>query len=162
MPQTQAYFGNEKPNMGLFFYSKKVGSHCQLYQLDQPDPLNFPIKPDQARLKGVYKISFWLQTLDYPNLYASFTQTQIDQLDLCSIAARSLPDKISLRSDITRVEVGKIGYNILKNIRVGSARGMPNEEDLHHHSWSLIPTEPDQYPIARSGLIELIGSAVGT
>ena len=28
----------------------KAGSHCRSDQLHQPDPLNFPIKPDQAQL----------------------------------------------------------------------------------------------------------------
>jgi len=39
---------------------------------------------------------------------------------------------------------------------------MPTKEDRHDHSQSVIPTEPDQYPIVLLGLIELIGSAVGT
>jgi len=34
-----------------------VCSHCRSDQLDHPDPLNSPIKPDQARLKGVYMTS---------------------------------------------------------------------------------------------------------
>ena len=51
-----------------------------------------------------------LQTLDYPEIYVSFKRPQLDQLDLCSIAARSSTDQIGLRSDITRVKVGKIGY----------------------------------------------------
>ena len=35
----------------------KVASHCRSDQLDYPDPQNFLIKPDQARLKGVYRTS---------------------------------------------------------------------------------------------------------
>jgi len=34
-----------------------VGSHCRSDQLNQPDPLNFLIKPDQAWLKFVYTTS---------------------------------------------------------------------------------------------------------
>ena len=45
------------------------------------------------------------QTLDYPELYAIFTRSQLDQLDLCSSAARSGCDRI-----ITRVKVGMTGY----------------------------------------------------
>jgi len=51
-----------------------------------------------------------LQTLDYPEICVSFKPPQLDQLDLCLIAARSSTDQIGLRSDITRVKVGKIGY----------------------------------------------------
>ena len=31
----------------------KMGSHYRSDQLDHPGPLNYPIQPDQARLKGV-------------------------------------------------------------------------------------------------------------
>jgi len=38
---------------------------------------------------------------------------------------------------------------------------MLTKVDLPDHSRSIMPTDPDQYPIAWSGLIELIWSAVG-
>ena len=65
---------------------------------------------DKFALTNNFSTSSRSQTLDYPDLYARFPRPQLDQLDLCSIAAISSPDQISLRSDITQVEVGMIIY----------------------------------------------------
>ncbi|KAH3720824.1 hypothetical protein DPMN_063729 [Dreissena polymorpha] len=92
-----------------------VGSHCRSDQLDHPDHQNFPTKPDQARLKRIYTTSsrslventrpphdsFTTSTqpsfrfpLDHLDLYASPIPSQLDQVDLSSIANRSSHDQI--------------------------------------------------------------------
>ncbi|KAH3707506.1 hypothetical protein DPMN_066914 [Dreissena polymorpha] len=93
----------------------KVGSHCRTDQLDHPDHRKFPTKPDQARLKRVYTTSsrplvdttrpphdsfttttqpFFRFPLDHLDLYASPIRSQLDQVNLSSIATRSSHDQI--------------------------------------------------------------------
>ena len=67
-------------------------SHCRSDNLSHQDPLNFLINPDQAGLKRAYTTTS-PPLVDYPDLYLSFTGPQLDQLDLCSIAARSSPNQ---------------------------------------------------------------------
>ncbi|KAH3703331.1 hypothetical protein DPMN_078365 [Dreissena polymorpha] len=95
--------------------SLKVGSHCRSDQFDHPDHRNFPIKPDQARLKRVNTTSSrpladntrpshdsfttsiqpsFRFALDHFDLYASSIRSQLDQVDLSSIATRSSHDQI--------------------------------------------------------------------
>jgi len=87
-----------------------VYSHSRSDQLDHPDPLTFPIKPDQVRLKVVYTTSSQPLVVHrrsiIPTFTRAFTRPQLDQLVLCSVAAKSSPDQIGLRSDITRVQIG--------------------------------------------------------
>ncbi|KAH3843168.1 hypothetical protein DPMN_116678 [Dreissena polymorpha] len=103
------------PTFSLKNHCLKVGSHCRSDQLDHPDHQNFPTKPDQARLKRVYTTSsrpivdntlpphdsFTTSTqpsfrflLDHLNLYASPIRSQLNQVDLSSIATRSSLDQI--------------------------------------------------------------------
>ncbi|KAH3846553.1 hypothetical protein DPMN_088855 [Dreissena polymorpha] len=106
----------------------KVGSHCRS---DHTDHQNFPTEPDQARPKRVYKTSsrplvdktrpphdsFTTSTqpsfrfpLNHLDQYANPIRSQLDQVDLSSIATRSSHDQIVMRSKTTRVEVERIGY----------------------------------------------------
>ncbi|KAH3832350.1 hypothetical protein DPMN_105635 [Dreissena polymorpha] len=99
----------------LFFMTIKVGFHCRSDQLDHPDHRNFPTKADQARLERVYTTSsrplvdntrpphdsFTTSTqpsirlpLDHLDLYASPIRSQLNQVDLRSIATRSSHDQI--------------------------------------------------------------------
>ncbi|KAH3726379.1 hypothetical protein DPMN_052241 [Dreissena polymorpha] len=95
--------------------SLKVGSHSRSDQLDHTDHRNFPTKPYQARLKRVYTTFsrplvdntrpphdyFTTSTqpsfrfpLDDLDLYASPIRSQLDQVDLSSIATISSHDQI--------------------------------------------------------------------
>jgi len=75
-----------------------------------------PNFPDLARSSSTkrfihefFSTSSRLQTLDYPDIRASFTRPQIDHLEIRSIAARSSSDKIgyySSRSRDDRVQIG--------------------------------------------------------
>jgi len=74
----------------------KVGSHCRSDQLDLPDPLNFPIEPDQARLKGVYT-TYSRPLVDYRHsIIPTYTRALRGQLDLCSVAIGMLLDQFDL------------------------------------------------------------------
>ncbi|KAH3795670.1 hypothetical protein DPMN_149226 [Dreissena polymorpha] len=91
------------------------GSHCRSDQLDHPDHQNFPTTPEQARLKRIYTtcsqslvdntrprhVSLTTSTqpsfrfpLDHLDLYASPIRSQLDQVDLSSIANRSSHEQI--------------------------------------------------------------------
>jgi len=75
----------------------KVGSHCRL---NQTDPLIFPLKPDQARLLGVYTTSF--RPLD--DYRRSIIPTYTRALhDLNRTSARSPPDLHPIRSGCDRI-----------------------------------------------------------
>ena len=97
-----------------------VGSYCQSDRQDHPDPHSSRLSPASStkrRIRDFFSTSCRSQTLDFPDLYGSFTRSRLDQLDFCSIATRSSPDQIVLRSDITLVEVVMIGYRSGKKIQ---------------------------------------------
>jgi len=101
-----------------------VYSHCRSDQLDHPDPLTFPIKPDQARLKGVYTTSSRplvdhrrsiiptctrpLHVLDSTNWTSARSLPNLHRPDRDAIGYYSSTDRIQigLRSDITREQIG--------------------------------------------------------
>ena len=157
---------NAKHTKSLRF---KVSSHCRSDQ--HYHPYISRLSPTKRRKHDFFSTSSRLQTLEHPDIYASFTRPQLNQLDLCSIATRSSPDQIGLRSDITRVEVGMIGnrsdkYRVKKfnpttlDRYTNASRSLlklflayeqksdrkPTYVDLPDQSRLLIPTE--QYPIA--------------
>ena len=115
-------------------------SPCRSDKLDHLDSLTFP---DYARpswtnrhIYQFFSTTSRSQTLIYADLYASFTRPQLDQLDLCSIAARSSRDQIGLQSDITRVEVGMIGYRSGKKINPTKANKPDRYTNASGSTWS--------------------------
>jgi len=68
------------------------GTHCRSDQLDHPDLLNFPIKPDQAGLKGVYTTSSRPLLHYRRSIIPTYTRA-LHELNLTNwTSARSPPD----------------------------------------------------------------------
>ena len=79
--------------------SVKLWENVNIYTCMYKVRFPLPIRSTKRRKHDFFLTSSRLQT-----------RPQIDQLDLCSIAARFSPDPIGLQSDIIPVEVWMIGY----------------------------------------------------
>ena len=81
----------------------KMGSHYRSDELDHPDPLYFPIKPDQARLKGVNTTSSQ-HLVDYRrSIIPTYTRALHDLNSVIWTFARSPPDLHPTRSGCDRI-----------------------------------------------------------
>ena len=80
-----------------------MGSRCRSNQLGHPYPLNLPIEPDQARLKGVYTTSSRPLVNHKRLIIPTYTRALHDLNSTDWTSARSLQDFHPTRSGCDRI-----------------------------------------------------------